>query len=1811
MSLGELLETCRDRDIELWREEGRLRYRAPEGALDDKLIDRLRAHRDVLLDYLEDSVDWRSDPDAAHERFPLTPVQAAYVLGRSASFEFGGNACHLYAEYHWPMNTDPQRLEMAWNAMVVQHPMLRAVIEDNAWQRVLPEVPWQSLMVHECQMLESIAFDEHLREVRERLDHECPALEQWPILRPELTQGPELCVLHISVDFTIIDYASLQLLLYEWMRRYQNPQLCPTPLVATFRDYVMVEQRRRESPVWRLDREWWLERLTVLPGRPDLPLRAQPDTRSSRFRHLHARLDDVNWQALCVQAGAHGLSSAGVVLAAFAEVVGRWSQTAAFCLNLTVLNRPSLHPQLTSVLGDFTSLSLLAVDTQNGECFAERARRIGEQMFDNLDHSVFSAVELMRELARQRGRGTELMPVVFTSGIGSVKRLLQTEEELLPAPAYMISQTPQVWLDCQVTDQFGGLEIGWDIREGLFPDELPESMFKDFYDLLQRLSETSALWSQRIEYLFPEAFRKLPEALPATACSIATGFAERALLTPDASVIHDADGTHSYRQIAQHAAALRQALENLDVGAGQRVAVMLPKSVWQLAAVLGVIQAGAAYVPLDTRQPPLRRQAILADAGVSALVCLEKEPFETDCPRLNVDCLPEASCWPPLPAAPVYPDDLAYVIYTSGSSGTPKGVMLSHAAVSNTLCDVNDRYEVGESDRLLGLAELSFDLSVYDLFGATAAGAQVILPDPARSSDPSHWAELMRRHGITLWNSVPAQGQMLIDYLESETGIELPGPRCVLWSGDWIPASLPARWWKRWPDSQLFSLGGATEAAIWSIEQPIRKEHVELPSIPYGRALRGQSVEVLDALGRRRPPGVRGEIHIGGVGLALGYAGDPERTAERFIRDYEGCRLYRTGDLGRYLPDGSIEFLGREDDQVKIHGHRIELAELDAALAAHPGVKQSATVVLGEADQRSLASFVTPELDGELGESPYEALHTVRESARQALVRDWGDLSEIRDAIASLDQACLASLAQWLSASGVFNSDTPLDFAALCQRLKVPDSHQRLLAHWLRQLEEGGYLASLEQGWVGLKDHLGYSPELAWRCFVDKAPAHLWPPELVAYLRNSAQSLAKQLAGEVSPASLMFPQGSAHIAEAMYSKGLHAQALHQAIAEAVATIVERQPERRWQLLELGAGTAAASRAVIGRLAPLVERGLAIDYLFTDVSSYFLAAARECFAAYPWVRFARFDMNGDLSGQEVAPHSVDILLSSGALNNAQDTPAMLANLRDLLTADAWLVVQELTREHNEISVSQSLMMEVPRDCRQEERRLFIHSQQWLEWLAQDSGDVATSVVEQGSVLDLLGYDVFLARCKTGKIRLEPSRLMAAAATRIPRYMLPAQLRVLDQLPVTPNGKIDRKGLVGLASLSVQEVPRGTVRDAPLDALESSMLGLWREVLDSPELSAEQDFFAAGGDSLLIAKLIGRVRSALPQARPHSFDRLLRWAMSHSTVRGMSACLREAVGEQNQTEARAPSRRLDERGEAARAPVRGESAVVTPLVKLVEGEGVPLVLVHEGLGTLLPYRSLLNALGRERPMLGMAVHDSHAYLSISPEYLNACLGHRYADALCAEGVKAVDLLGYCSGGLLALEMAKTLVQRGVEVRELNIVSSYRIPYRIADERLLLYNFAATLGLDTDTLGFPETGDLAREVAASLEVHPSHLPEDALSHLPGMADVEALRRRVLWAASSGEDKSVSERELLYRLFNHSIRASQIATNSPYVGSLRLFVPFDGNPLVSTYRTELEAYWRMVVIGDCVIQEIPGGHFDCLGLDLAKYLLLEEEYT
>jgi amino acid adenylation domain-containing protein len=422
----------------------------------------------------------------------------------------------------------------------------------------------------------------------------------------------------------------------------------------------------------------------------------------------------------------------------------------------------------------------------------------------------------------------------------------------------------------------------------------------------------------------------------------------------------------SYGELANRANRIAAELVTRGCSPEEVVAVNAVRSAETVAALLGILAAGAAYLPIDPQWPATRIQLALADCRVRFAVSksdslVAANVSQTVDPSAKVGA---PSLVSPLPSQ-ISPENLAYVVFTSGSTGTPKGVMIAHAAAMNTIRDITQRFGISERDRIFALSSFAFDLSVYDVFGVLGAGGRVILPTDAQARDPAAWSRLVRDEGVTVWNSVPALMELLLSYLQASDQQIGNSLRLALLSGDWISVGLPDRLRTVSPHTEIVSLGGATEASIWSIAYPIRDVDPAWPSIPYGKPLANQQFYILNEEGGTCEAGQVGELHIGGAGVALGYRNKPELTAERFVRDSQSddpsAKMYRTGDFGRFGSDGNIEFLGRIDEQIKVNGHRIELAEIESRLAQCTGVGQCAVTAIGEsASIRRLVAHVVP-----------------------------------------------------------------------------------------------------------------------------------------------------------------------------------------------------------------------------------------------------------------------------------------------------------------------------------------------------------------------------------------------------------------------------------------------------------------------------------------------------------------------------------------------------------------------------------------------------------------------------------------------------------------------------------------------------------------------------------------------------------------------------------------------------------------------------------------------------------------------------------
>ncbi|MFJ7246787.1 amino acid adenylation domain-containing protein [Kitasatospora sp. NPDC098652] len=950
-------------------EDGRLEVKAPAGRLTAELRDRIGRLKPELLSWLgsleterpADAVLPQVVPDVASRYEPFAPsdLQASFMIGSREGFEYYVRP-HQYFEYEVE-DLDPERLEAALNAELHHQRHNLVVVRDDMRLEAVRDPAPAPLPVLDVRHLPEAEAMREVERVRREMEDTEPVHDSWPWVDLRLSRLPGgRARLHLNNNNLFSDAPSLLRFIPVILRRYREPDWAPAELEITFRECVQALAELEESAPGRAARAYWTERIADWPEAPPVPLAADADPRCrSDLRRRELLFEPQVWAALKEKAAARNLTTTNVLSAVHAEVLSYWSGSRHFLLNNMITHRLPLHHQMPDVLGNFASLYPLEVDWRPEESFEDRVRRLQARVLADVEHCHWSGVKVLQALNQaRRTPGRAVCPFAIGSALFVGKQERPVASRL---------ETPQTLIDCEFWDLTDGrLWVVWDVIETMFPAGLIDAMEQGYRSMVAQLAASDDAWTTVAFDLLPESHRELRAALNRPSCQPPSGLLHHPLRSwaeqrPAHPAVRAGDGTLDYRELRAETDRVAALLRSAGTRPGRLVGVVLPKGRFQIAAVLGALAAGAAYVPLDPAWPDERLRAVLGDAAPDAVLAApadrDRIAVLTPAPVLDVTAQAPAD---PAPAAPeAAPTDLAYVIYTSGSTGRPKGAMLDHRGPLNTVAEINRRFGVTASDVLFGVSSLCFDLSVYDVFGALRAGATLVLPESGEP-DPAAWLAAVREHGVTVWNTVPALMQLLVEEAEA-TGATCPSLRTVLLSGDWIPVDLPDRIRAVAPNAAVIGLGGATEASIWSICHPIHEVGADWTSIPYGRPLANQTWHVLDEYGRPAPTWVTGQLHIGGVGLALGYLGDEERTRAAFVtHPVTGERLYRTGDLGRYLPSGEIEFLGRADHQVKIQGFRIEPGEVEHALAELPSVAR-ATVVAHRTDSgMQLAAYVTP-----------------------------------------------------------------------------------------------------------------------------------------------------------------------------------------------------------------------------------------------------------------------------------------------------------------------------------------------------------------------------------------------------------------------------------------------------------------------------------------------------------------------------------------------------------------------------------------------------------------------------------------------------------------------------------------------------------------------------------------------------------------------------------------------------------------------------------------------------------------------------------
>ena len=1411
------------------------------------------------------------DPAARHEPFPMTPIQEAYWIGRAAGMELGNTPAFNYSEARLEA-CNPALVERAWNRLVRRHDMLRMRVAEDGSQYIEPEGPIVRVPFVDFSVLEAHDRERALEAVREEMTGHGPLDAIWSDIRISKL-AEDHYVLHLYMDMMVFDGASLLIVYRELAALIARPDDELPALEMTFRDYVLAENALQTTPAHERARRYWTERLDTLPPAPDLPLACAPSSIvNPGFVRRSGEIPSEKWLALKEAAKRHGITPSTLALAAFNEVVGSWARQPRFTINLTLFNRLALHPQVNQVVGDFTSLNLLEVDL-GASSFVDRARAAQHQLWSDLDHRQFGGVQVIRELLRRRGSGpSAIMPVVFTSDLSIAQHAPQSPLERRIADQRVgISHTPQIWLDMAVMESDGALLVALDAVEALFPSGVLDALFASYTGLLERLSSSDSAWTSRRPVGLPEAQQAVRTQVNATQAAwsedlLHAGFLAQAERTPDALAVWSRERNLSYGELLRLSRYYGHQLRASGVRPNELVGVVMHKGWEQTVAVLSVLESGAAYLPIDAGLPMARIEQLLRLGEVSRVLTQpgpeEALSWPSSLLRWVVDARALES-GEPLPALSPVQDatTLAYVIFTSGSTGEPKGVVIDHQGARNTIDSINALFAVDARDRTLALSSLSFDLSVYDIFGLLTVGGAVVVPDPGLEKDPAHWSALLEQAGVSVWNTVPALMQLLVEYHEQQGNRPLPGTlREVMMSGDWIPVGLPDRIRALSPGVRVTSLGGATEASIWSIYYPIEVVRPEWTSIPYGRPLANQTYHVLRGDLTDCPDWVAGDLYIGGIGLAQGYWRSPEKTASSFIVHPEsGERLYRTGDLGRYLPDGDIEFLGREDSQVKIQGFRVELGEIEAALLRQPGVRESVVIASGEAGRhKRLLGYVV--LEGESRREPGSE-EVIRDPVERALFK----LGRPGDRTLDVAGVSLSALPESLGQSWQrlpWNADAPtLESLGgwLCALAARPVEGAPLPKYYypssgsLNPIQ--AYLEVGEGAVAGLSAGTYYYDPVGHRLQALGAVGVV--PDGVRLHLVAEQGAVRPLYGR--PGDVLCDVEAGYVAELLgLTAPVHGVSLRT--AEMDATLSSRlslgASQRPVLSLEVGSGRAQSADLSLGRVERQSYRRYARRAL-TQTQWQTLVSGLGAASGVRWYAYVR--------GQGVEG------LPAGYYRIDAETGASTR-----LAADA----SEPERRYgggSAATFAQSAVALYAAGLPTAESRVASGAQSQRAMTAGVKAGVGVcpiggfnpaGIAEQ---LELSAGEEVVHSLLAGAIDVEQTleweqepapqpvveRLRSSLSESLPAYMVPSALMVLERIPLTSNGKVDRR------ALPQPEEGAGPARAyaAPRTDLERSLAEIWREVLGVERVGVDDHFFEIGGDSLMLIRMRMRMANSL--------------------------------------------------------------------------------------------------------------------------------------------------------------------------------------------------------------------------------------------------------------------------------------------------------------------------------------------------------------
>ncbi|CUU48777.1 amino acid adenylation domain-containing protein [Clostridium beijerinckii] len=942
-------------------------------------------------------------------------------------------------------------------------------------------------------------------------------------------------------------------------------------------------------------------------------------------------------------------------------------------------------------------------------------------------------------------------------------------------------------------------------------------------------------WDSEIPELMPESQRKLRDSVNNTEVSIekkllhedffinAKKYPERqAVLWTENGIIKSI----SYGELTDKSLKLARLLINRGIKEGDIVSITQSRGISQIISILGILAVGAAYVPVGVKQPKERRDKIYKSGGIKYVITNKRDKervFFSD--EIETILIEDSKDLKPLDEyISVNTNSLAYIIFTSGSTGAPKGVEIMHESAYNTILDINKRFSVTDKDRILAVSALDFDLSVYDIFGLLSAGGGIVLLDEKEEREALIWNELIYNLNITVWNSVPALLDMLL--MANHNNKLLSSLRLVLVSGDWIGLDIYPRLLEKAGKCRFIALGGATEASIWSNYYEVDHVDSNWTSIPYGKPLSNQSFRVVDKLGRDCLDMVSGELLIGGMGVARGYVGNKELTSKSFI-EIENKRWYRTGDFGRYRSDGIIEFMGRADQQVKLRGFRIELGEIEEVLKKYKGVNKAVALIASNSGLKHLAAAIEPEVVSGAEYSDFKAKDQKIEDYRKDNVEMQSEMVE-------------ALLIEILNLNSLQNSSMNED--RIIRKLSIDNEFQYLLEVWLSWLVKREVIKCHDgniDGGLKLSKALAYLENMKKSTINNEDSLII---EIGKYVLEKIDDYRKILKGEKPVISIL--EDNIISPENISARDLDRINGIQIIADKIKKISSAL-KKPVEVALLGGRSGVLGKMLLDKLKP---EDIKLTYL--DSASSMIKSAKKIMNSKE--HFIEFCLLKEDQVPDKLCYSFDLVLAFNSLHRYYNAYRGILIGAMLLKNGGKIFALE-NSELTPIALLTASVLEKGfkdfDDDRKASDNPMLTADKWGSLLAKAGFENINYESIKDSFTEFIEADF-----QNDRFILKEENLLNFMKANLPEYMIPEKIDILPIIPLTSNGKVDRKAIEKILLSSSERNDIDEVHDGTEKEIEE----MWKRIIEVDFIGRNQGFFEIGGDSLLATRFISEVK-----------------------------------------------------------------------------------------------------------------------------------------------------------------------------------------------------------------------------------------------------------------------------------------------------------------------------------------------------------------